>query len=370
MRSGEEAFGEKRKRKKPSEELRRLALLEIDQRKAPNFEAMPSSSRSASGASGSSSSSSSSNGTYPGSSSSESESEDRRLRRGSGKRSRSRSRSPRDGGDGDDERRKKRKSSKDRKKDDREKEDKKHKKKKHSKEKKEKKTKKKESRDERKRRERLVKEAKAFLKKQLKQGGGGGGGAGEEEEKKKKRAKGIAFPRAGTPLGSNPDASSAAPLTQDDYYLRSREFHHWLQEAKATRFNDVPSSEEARRLFDEFARDWNRGSLPRRYYSGGAFDAAAGGGKGKEAAAAAASGVGGGGGGAGARLTTHDWKLRPTAPQKAPPAGADSDADLAGPDGEGARRARRRAEARASARWARERLDASAATVPAAQRFS
>ncbi|WP_289460255.1 hypothetical protein, partial [Klebsiella pneumoniae] len=82
--------------------------------------------------------------------------------------------------------------------------DKKHKKK-HSKDKKKKS---KESREERERRKRLVKEAKAFLKRHLKEGaGGGGGGAGSDK---------VTFPRAGTPLGSDPSAPSAAPsLSQD-----------------------------------------------------------------------------------------------------------------------------------------------------------
>ena len=314
---------------------------------------MPSS-RSASGSS--SSSSSSSSGTSSGSSASDSSDSDDRRRRcgGSSKRSRSRSRSPRGsgGGDVDDERQKKRKSNKDRHKDRHKKDKKKHKKKHHSKEKK----KKKESREERKRRKRLVKEAKAFLKKQLREGGGTGAG-------KKK----ITFPRARTPLGSDPSASAAAAptLTQDDYYLRSREFHHWLQEAKGQRFNDIPSSEEARKLFDEFARGWNGNSLPRRYYSG-TFDAAGGGGgggKGKEAAASSGVGVGGGGV-RGARLTTHDWKLKgATATTTAGNAAATFDADdFADPEAlRGARRrAEARAEARAAARSARERFDASA----------
>ena len=75
-----------------------------------------------------------------------------------------------------------------------------------------------------------------------------------------------------------PDTSACAPcaepISEDDYFAKSREFQLWLQEARST-FLDEISSEEAHRLFKKFVAKWNAGSLSAQFYSAAAAQPAA-----------------------------------------------------------------------------------------------
>lgn len=56
-------------------------------------------------------------------------------------------------------------------------------------------------------------------------------------------------------------------LSKDDYFSKNNEFATWLKEEKDLFFSDL-SSETARDLFSQFAKDWNIGKLESRYYEG------------------------------------------------------------------------------------------------------
>lgn len=56
------------------------------------------------------------------------------------------------------------------------------------------------------------------------------------------------------------------PISEADYFLKTREFQQWLTEARQT-FLDEVSSEEARRLFKKFVSKWNAGELDMKLYA-------------------------------------------------------------------------------------------------------
>lgn len=56
-------------------------------------------------------------------------------------------------------------------------------------------------------------------------------------------------------------------LSNDDYYSKNNEFSTWLKEERGIFFSDL-SSEEARKLFSRFVKDWNNQKLQSRYYEG------------------------------------------------------------------------------------------------------
>jgi hypothetical protein len=70
-----------------------------------------------------------------------------------------------------------------------------------------------------------------------------------------------------------PPSSSSKPRPQhvpeidaeEDYFRRSNEFAAWLPGAKGRRFDGLPA-DEARRLFREFAADWNAGRVEHWLY--------------------------------------------------------------------------------------------------------
>ena len=57
------------------------------------------------------------------------------------------------------------------------------------------------------------------------------------------------------------------PISESDYFLKTAEFQHWLQEKRST-FLDEITSDEARRLFKKFSSKWNAGELDATYYTG------------------------------------------------------------------------------------------------------
>ncbi|EJD03527.1 uncharacterized protein FOMMEDRAFT_83603 [Fomitiporia mediterranea MF3/22] len=58
----------------------------------------------------------------------------------------------------------------------------------------------------------------------------------------------------------------AEPLQDSDYYLKNAEFRSWLKEEKDIFFDEL-SGEKARSYFRKFVKAWNRGKLPKSYYS-------------------------------------------------------------------------------------------------------
>ena len=64
------------------------------------------------------------------------------------------------------------------------------------------------------------------------------------------------------------EISVSNPISEDDYFAKSKEFQLWLHEARSTYLDEV-SSEEARKLFKKFVAKWNTGALPPNVYAGG-----------------------------------------------------------------------------------------------------
>ncbi|XP_058097115.1 style cell-cycle inhibitor 1-A [Magnolia sinica] len=56
-------------------------------------------------------------------------------------------------------------------------------------------------------------------------------------------------------------------LSNDDYFAKNNEFSTWLKEEKGLFFSDL-SSEDARKLFSGFVKDWNSQKLQSHYYEG------------------------------------------------------------------------------------------------------
>lgn len=141
-------------------------------------------------------------------------------------------------------------SSRERKRHKKDKKEKKEKKEKH-KHKKHKHSSKDKDKDKERERERLLKEAKKFLKQQLKSG------APEAA---------MAAAAAAQPT-EPPYEGKIEPIDSDSYFTKNSEFAAWLKEAKG-RFFSEQSTEENRAMFEEFVAAWNGGRLPARYYKG------------------------------------------------------------------------------------------------------
>ncbi len=89
-------------------------------------------------------------------------------------------------------------------------------------------------------------------------------------------------------------------LRRVDIVAKRPEFEAWLREVKRV---DPRGKRETDELFLSFAEEWNLCTLPEKYYSLDAWEAA-------RAAAAAAGGGGGGGGGGGEYNMRNDLEAR------------------------------------------------------------
>lgn len=92
---------------------------------------------------------------------------------------------------------------------------------------------------------------------------GGNNGVGDGGGKKKMEK---------TQWGSTPDATVEIPtITEDDYYLKNKEFSMWLQHTHKTYFTDLLAA-DARVRFGEFVNVWNERGLPGTFYEDGGID--------------------------------------------------------------------------------------------------
>ena len=57
-------------------------------------------------------------------------------------------------------------------------------------------------------------------------------------------------------------------ISDDDYYLKNREFAAWLRRDRGAFFTDL-RAEEARRAFATFVEEWNNRRLPAEFYEEG-----------------------------------------------------------------------------------------------------
>ena len=64
-----------------------------------------------------------------------------------------------------------------------------------------------------------------------------------------------------------PDVKIEA-ISDDDYYLKNREFAAWLRRDRGAFFTDL-RAEEARRAFATFVEEWNNRRLPAEFYEEG-----------------------------------------------------------------------------------------------------
>ncbi|CEG48178.1 uncharacterized protein PHALS_05648 [Plasmopara halstedii] len=60
----------------------------------------------------------------------------------------------------------------------------------------------------------------------------------------------------------------AQKITEDDYFLRQREFRVWLAQKKNKYVEDLSTYEAMDLFVNEFARKWNRGKLSKLFYEG------------------------------------------------------------------------------------------------------
>eukprot|EP00884_Botryococcus_braunii_P012028 jgi/Botrbrau1/20826/Bobra.0156s0051.1 len=56
-------------------------------------------------------------------------------------------------------------------------------------------------------------------------------------------------------------------LTKADYFVKNPEFTTWIKEIHRLSFDDL-TSDDAHSLFEDFIVEWNKGSLPAKYYAG------------------------------------------------------------------------------------------------------
>ena len=61
--------------------------------------------------------------------------------------------------------------------------------------------------------------------------------------------------------------ASMQPISEADYFLKTKEYQLWLSEARKTFLDEIPA-EEARSLFKKFVAKWNAKELPPKYYVG------------------------------------------------------------------------------------------------------
>ena len=69
----------------------------------------------------------------------------------------------------------------------------------------------------------------------------------------------------GPPPG--PDAR-VEPVSEDDYYLKNREFSVWLKHERSVYFTDLLAA-DARAAFKDFVKAWNARALPATFYKEG-----------------------------------------------------------------------------------------------------
>ena len=73
----------------------------------------------------------------------------------------------------------------------------------------------------------------------------------------------------GSPPG--PDAR-VEPASEDDYYLKNREFSVWLKHERSVYFTDLLAA-DARAAFKDFVKAWNARALPATFYKEGGVSA-------------------------------------------------------------------------------------------------
>ena len=73
----------------------------------------------------------------------------------------------------------------------------------------------------------------------------------------------------GSPPG--PDAL-VEPVSEDDYYLKNREFSVWLKHERSVYFTDLLAA-DARAAFKDFVKAWNARALPATFYQEGGVSA-------------------------------------------------------------------------------------------------
>ena len=73
----------------------------------------------------------------------------------------------------------------------------------------------------------------------------------------------------GSPPG--PDAL-VEPVSEDDYYLKNREFSVWLKHERSVYFTDLLAA-NARAAFKDFVKAWNARALPATFYKEGGVSA-------------------------------------------------------------------------------------------------
>jgi hypothetical protein len=160
----------------------------------------------------------------------------------------------------------------------------------------------------------LVKEAKRFLKRKLKESDGG-----------------AAAPAAAQAAPATTIVAGVTPIAEDDFFLRNAEFSTWLREARGTFFGEL-ASDASKALFAEFVSLWNAGRLPEKFYRGGAAEPAA------------------------APRTAHQWGFQ-GAGALAPDVGGDDGSGFAAPGGRGAARAAAELERKKARREEKEWLE-------------
>ena len=62
------------------------------------------------------------------------------------------------------------------------------------------------------------------------------------------------------------------PVSEDDYYLKNREFSVWLKHERSVYFTDLLAA-DARAAFKDFVKAWNARALPATFYEEGGVSA-------------------------------------------------------------------------------------------------
>jgi hypothetical protein len=53
-------------------------------------------------------------------------------------------------------------------------------------------------------------------------------------------------------------------ISERDYKSKQNEFQAWLKDIRRVYFEDL-TNEEAKLMFDQFVKDWNRGNLDEKF---------------------------------------------------------------------------------------------------------
>jgi len=94
----------------------------------------------------------------------------------------------------------------------------------------------------------------------------------EKKDKKHKRSHGG--DSGGTSAALSEVQAAMNPISEDDYFLKTKEFQLWLQETERKYLDEMPAK-EARESFTRFVAAWNRKTLPAKFYVGLPGDAGA-----------------------------------------------------------------------------------------------